>query len=1014
MTIQEKVDDSFDSPTIIFTSTTLSTSTTAMATKGTHSHGHGNDLDSSCKNDLKTSLQQYQEIEQESRPTQKRSVIDKSPIASTSSSKKPTNLSPSTSPETTNFNEVLTCTNERVSSPTSLLASASGASRTSRTSRTSSTSSNVLPARSPRSHLSRTTITTSTKSATKRRISSPMMNMSPRNKQARTNTRSLPLCLSMASSSPSPSPKSNAHIKPHAASSTSSSSSSHSPDQQEHIARKKKSMQSIVRNLMTNHIPCPTKSHWTTTYQANNPCEDRYASLSNVFMTPTSSKVVTLPPLIRMSLFTVLDGHGGSTVSERASKILLPLLARNICQKLQCDFVHSGQLNINGKGHGEQRMTNMKKKMNCNNKNENKSKRCLCTEYYSDDDDDDDDYNDKYDEEEVDENSVVRTNDSDESDFDTPMYTLDENCHLVHNIDRNSMDSDDEDNDACVEPWYKAPDCLRGERDATDLNKDHTDKISSAVLHKSDNSTSNEIDHSITAIHSTGTTLSASQISQSCETKPIRSVSDDNTVTQAVASVIAQPQVTDDSSSSSSCDSSNGSCVHPLGPHEDDHYFINDLTSTIQKSFIEFDEEFMNSIDPISSKQTYLISNGKWNAGSCCLAIVVLQPLRHSGQSNPDSNCNGQKNNDGNQPVHASCDNLSLGANEDDKYEKYVPGKARMYTAHVGDCRAMMICNKVKSHSTTHKEYDSCSSSDDDEDFDLSRIARNRDQNHAIEIQDVGNKRRRSCSWDDSDSENEDHTSHFTKFNDVSNFEPSDLSRKLNFVTLTEDHTPYNMAEAELVRQRCKNAPFAICPSISGGIKRVAGSLSVTRALGDAYLKTPVLSFEPFRDYAPFITALPEVKSRILCDEDRIIVLASDGVWEHLSEESVKNCVGEHYKKRNQVESPSVSSSSPSSYFSLQSTDSKVNCYKPRTARMRMLPTRSLWEKSHPSCGLNEDILSKTKVSDSIVSSVLHKVRKKHKLESIKNVMNLPKGNCRRSKHDDITNMVIDLEGFVF
>jgi hypothetical protein len=37
-----------------------------------------------------------------------------------------------------------------------------------------------------------------------------------------------------------------------------------------------------------------------------------------------------------------------------------------------------------------------------------------------------------------------------------------------------------------------------------------------------------------------------------------------------------------------------------------------------------------------------------------------------------------------------------------------------------------------------------------------------------------------------------------------------------------------------------------------GGIKRVAGSLAVTRALGDAYLKTPLLSFLPYKSHAPY------------------------------------------------------------------------------------------------------------------------------------------------------------------
>ena len=301
---------------------------------------------------------------------------------------------------------------------------------------------------------------------------------------------------------------------------------------------------------------------------------------------------------------------------------------------------------------------------------------------------------------------------------------------------------------------------------------------------------------------------------------------------------------------------------------KDDHFYIKDLTSTIQKSFIEFDEEFMNSINPISTKQDYLVSNGKWNAGSCCLAVIILQQLDSmSGKSNPDccsKKSNGQINHDGDddETDDESCDNSALSVKGDDKCSnKYAPGKAQMYTAHVGDCRAMMIRNNVRRHSTLKTERAPLSSGSDDDDyeedeeeqeegdFDLSS-ARNRTQKPILEINNAMIKKHQSSSWDDSESEEEDHTSCFHKSNDISNFEPSPLPNKLNFVTLTKDHTPYNKTEAALVRQRCKGAPFAIAPSIPGGIKRVAGSLSVTRALGDAYLKTPVLSFEPFRDYA--------------------------------------------------------------------------------------------------------------------------------------------------------------------
>jgi serine/threonine protein phosphatase PrpC len=96
-------------------------------------------------------------------------------------------------------------------------------------------------------------------------------------------------------------------------------------------------------------------------------------------------------------------------------------------------------------------------------------------------------------------------------------------------------------------------------------------------------------------------------------------------------------------------------------------------------------------------------------------------------------------------------------------------------------------------------------------------------------------------------------------------------------IDLTTDHSAYNPAEVTAVLRRCNNAPKAISAGMGGGIKRVAGSLAVTRALGDAYLKTPKLSFLPYKKHAPYITARPEVNCRLLVKEgDKVLILATD------------------------------------------------------------------------------------------------------------------------------------------
>lgn len=118
-------------------------------------------------------------------------------------------------------------------------------------------------------------------------------------------------------------------------------------------------------------------------------------------------------------------------------------------------------------------------------------------------------------------------------------------------------------------------------------------------------------------------------------------------------------------------------------------------------------------------------------------------------------------------------------------------------------------------------------------------------------------------------------------------------------IDLTTDHSAYNPAEVTAVLRRCNNAPRAISAGVGGGIKRVAGSLAVTRALGDAYLKTPLLSFLPYKSHAPYITARPEVNCRpVFSASDKVLILATDGVWERASGEDALRWVRNFYAEK--------------------------------------------------------------------------------------------------------------------
>ena len=140
-------------------------------------------------------------------------------------------------------------------------------------------------------------------------------------------------------------------------------------------------------------------------------------------------------------------------------------------------------------------------------------------------------------------------------------------------------------------------------------------------------------------------------------------------------------------------------------------------------------------------------------------------------------------------------------------------------------------------------------------------------------------------------------------------------------ISITHDHTAQNKSEQEAVRARTSDplpfrdktqsttvrpcahqrAPRASASShllIRSGLLRtamplrVAGSLMVTRAMGDGYLKRRKLSSSPFQQYCPYITAQPEMHELELVDDDAFVVLASDGIWDNLENEEVVRIIG--------------------------------------------------------------------------------------------------------------------------
>lgn len=119
-------------------------------------------------------------------------------------------------------------------------------------------------------------------------------------------------------------------------------------------------------------------------------------------------------------------------------------------------------------------------------------------------------------------------------------------------------------------------------------------------------------------------------------------------------------------------------------------------------------------------------------------------------------------------------------------------------------------------------------------------------------------------------------------------------------IQLSKEHN----ANIEEVRQELKelhpNDPQIVV--LKHGVWRVKGIIQVSRSIGDIYLKQPHFNKEPINGKfrlseplnKPVMTASPSILSHPIDPHDLFLIFASDGLWEHLSNEKAVDIVQSH------------------------------------------------------------------------------------------------------------------------
>ncbi|CAH2076957.1 unnamed protein product [Thlaspi arvense] len=115
--------------------------------------------------------------------------------------------------------------------------------------------------------------------------------------------------------------------------------------------------------------------------------------------------------------------------------------------------------------------------------------------------------------------------------------------------------------------------------------------------------------------------------------------------------------------------------------------------------------------------------------------------------------------------------------------------------------------------------------------------------------------------------------------------------------------TDHNVAVEEVRKEvKALNPDDSQIVIYTRGVWRIKGIIQVSRSIGDVYLKKPEFYRDPiFQQHGnpiplrrPAMTAEPSIIVRKLKPQDLFLIFASDGLWEHLNDETAVEIVLKH------------------------------------------------------------------------------------------------------------------------